>query len=120
MKMIKNNINSKNKLIELLGFILVDYSKLQQETSKKLEEFKKGVEDVKIIKRELPRVKKGIDELHYVNYILRCRLDYALEDIKTIDIMYRNGNIKGIANILKKYDFTTKIDKKKDGNYDIS
>ncbi len=85
-------------------------SGLQQEANKKLEEYKKGVDDVKVVKRELPKVKKGIDELYYINSVLKGRLDYALDDISNIDSMYRSGNIKDIGAILSKYDFSIKID----------
>jgi hypothetical protein len=97
-------------------FILSIYSNfrncsgLQQEANKKLEEYKKGVNDVKIVKRELPKVKKGIDELHYINSVLKGRLDYALDDIRNIDSMYRSDNIKDIGTVLSKYDFSIKID----------
>ena len=118
-------INFKNEYIKRLKakaclsiskFILSIYSNfrncsgLQQEASNKLEEYKKGVDDVKIVKRELPKVKKGIDELYYINSVLKGRLDYALDDIRNIDSMYRSGNMKDIGTILSKYDFSIKID----------
>jgi len=69
-----------------------------------------AVDDVKVVKRELPKVKKGIDELYYINSVLKGRLDYALDDISNIDSMYRSGNIKDIGTVLSKYDFSIKID----------
>ena len=102
--------------LSISKFLLSIYSNfrncsgLQQDTNKKLDEYKKGVDDVKIVKRELPKVKKGIEELYYINSVLKGRLDYALDDIRNIDSMYRSGNMKDIDTILSKYDFSIKID----------
>lgn len=85
-------------------------SELQYEAKQKLDEYKKSENDLKIVKKELPKVKAGVDVLLNENSFLKSRLNFTLYDLQQIKTMLNLQKYRDIENILSKYDFDIKID----------
>lgn len=75
-------------------------------TKKKMSEYEQNEKEVRIIKRELPVIKQGIDELKEENFFLKDRLNYALNDLYMIKYLVDRGNYNGVYDVLNKYDFS--------------
>jgi hypothetical protein len=79
---------------------------------KKLQEYEKNEQDIKVVKRELPRVKSFVDVLKEENSGLRKGVNLCLDDLEFVYDSLMKGDISSAIELLEQYPFAKKIKNK--------